>query len=171
MGKKNRGGGGGYKGQRRDQGKTWQRSQQDESEALRNLDLNKSDSDSEAEETEDSSENEDEVEVPFQVAMWDVGQCDPKRCSGRKLARNGLINELKLGRRFPGLCLSPLGVSTVSPADKDIIKEQGISVIDCSWAKIDETPFQRMKSAHPRLLPYLIAANPVNYGKPCKLNW
>merc|ERR1712013_722524 len=38
-----------------------------------------------------------------------------------------------------------------SPGDRQVVEELGASVIDCSWAR-------------------LVAANPVNYGKPCKLN-
>jgi pre-rRNA-processing protein TSR3 len=65
---------------------------------------------------------------------------------------------------------SPKGECTVSPADKEIILEHGIAVVDCSWARIDEVPFSKIKSPHERLLPYLVAANSVNYGKPYKLN-
>ncbi|CAJ0904574.1 11325_t:CDS:2 [Entrophospora sp. SA101] len=64
----------------------------------------------------------------------------------------------------------PQGQRAVSPADKDIIKDFGIAVIECSWAKLDDVPFTKLKANHNRLLPYLVATNPVNYGKPWKLN-
>lgn len=121
-----------------------------------------------------SGESEDERysgKAPdFPVAMWDLNHCDPKKCSGRKLSRHGLIDTLKLGTKFPGLVLTPVGVNCVSPLDRDIMISSGLAVVDCSWAKIDETPFNRMKSPNPRLLPFLVAANPINYGRPCKLS-
>lgn len=48
-----------------------------------------------------SSDEEDGNGVPpkFPVAMWDLNHCDPKKCSGRKLARHNLIKNLKLGQR------------------------------------------------------------------------
>ncbi|RLU17834.1 hypothetical protein DMN91_010072 [Ooceraea biroi] len=119
---------------------------------------------------DDEAESANEWVIPFPVAMWDMEHCDPKKCSGRKLARHGLIKVLRLGARFPGLCLTPIGKKCVNPTDREIVQEYGCAVVDCSWARLDDTPFNRMKTPHPRLLPFFVAANPINYGKPCELS-
>ncbi|KAK0413218.1 hypothetical protein QR680_006667 [Steinernema hermaphroditum] len=121
---------------------------------------------------EDSSEEETRItadQLACRLAMFDFNQCDPKRCSGRKLQRHGLIYTQKLGTKFGGLVLSPTGVSTLSPADRDFILENGLCVVDCSWNQVEHTPIHRVKAQEHRLLPFLVAANPVNYGKPCRL--
>ncbi|CCL99001.1 uncharacterized protein FIBRA_01009 [Fibroporia radiculosa] len=119
---------------------------------------------------EDNDESTRPSAIPVSMAMWDFGHCDPRRCSGRKLLHLGLIEELKIGQRFRGIVVTPRGSQLVSPSDREIVLQHGIAVVECSWARIDEIPFRRLASPHERILPYLVAANPVNYGKPWKLN-
>lgn len=103
------------------------------------------------------------------LAMWDFKHCDPKKCTGRKLERKHFLRSLKPYHRFPGLVLSPMAERAVSVEDRNLVLEKGICVVDCSWNRVDEVNFARLHNGNQRLLPYMLAANPVNYGKPCKL--
>lgn len=81
----------------------------------------------------------------------------------------------------------PKATLPVSPGDRDIVAMNGVAVVECSWARLDEVPFGKIASPNERLckrspnrcremlkvaslVPYLIATNPVNYGKPWRLN-
>ena len=65
--------------------------------------------------------------------------------------------------------LTPAATKSVSIEDADIMREYGVIVIDCSWAFFDSVKVKSNKK-HERLLPNLLAANPVNYGKEYKMN-
>ena len=104
------------------------------------------------------------------LAMWDFGHCDRKRCSGTRLCQRGLVAELRMTAGIKGVVLSPAATVIVSPSDREMVEAGGVAVVDCSWARLDEVPFAKLhKGAQPRLLPWLVATNPVNYGKPYKL--
>ncbi len=105
----------------------------------------------------------------LRLRMWDFAQCDPKRCTGARLARKGIFERMPLKQSFRGIVLSPEAKIPVSPADVEILEKSGISLIDCSWARLQEIPFRQMASGHHRLLPFMVAANSVNYGRPFKL--
>jgi pre-rRNA-processing protein TSR3 len=106
----------------------------------------------------------------FKAAAWDLNHCDAKRCSGKKLMRLGLMRELHVGQKHQGIVVSPKAKSIISPADREICEQYGASVVEASWNRIDEVPFSKIGGPHQRLLPYLIAANSTNYGKPWRLN-
>jgi pre-rRNA-processing protein TSR3 len=120
--------------------------------------------------TEATPDSNDNPLQGLQLRMWDFAQCDPKRCTGARLARRGKFQRMNLKQHFRGLVLSPRGQVSVSPADAKILEHSGLSVIDCSWARLSEIPFAQMSAGHHRLLPFLVAANTVNYGRPSKLS-
>lgn len=118
----------------------------------------------------DGEDGEPYKRPDFKAACWDLGHCDPKRCSGKKLMKLGLMRDLAIGQKHSGVIISPNAKATISPADKEVMEQYGAAVVECSWARTKEVPWNRIGGKCERLLPYLVAANSVNYGKPWRLN-
>ncbi|AEN06388.1 UPF0293 protein [halophilic archaeon DL31] len=95
------------------------------------------------------------------------GDDDPKKCTARKLARFDLAELHRSDRATPyGVVLNPHAEQALSPADRDAA-ERALVALDCSWESAGEKMFS-IDGDH-RALPYLVAANPVNFGKPMQL--
>lgn len=103
---------------------------------------------------------------------YDYHQCDAKRCSAKKLEKLHLCRSIPKTAFFKGILLSSEGVYTISRLDRMTIEQHGLATVDCSWNEIlaDKVPITKLKCRNHRLLPFLLASNQVNYGKPFKLN-
>ena len=101
------------------------------------------------------------------------GDDDPKKCSARKLARFDLVTLHHSARETPsGIVLDPFADRALSPADAPeseyTAPNNRLITLDCSWETAEAEAF-RLDGPH-RSLPFLVAANPVNYGTPFQLN-
>lgn len=98
------------------------------------------------------------------------GNDDPDKCSARKLARFDLATLHRSARATPpGIVLDPHAQRALSPADSEgAAAHNRLVALDCSWETADAEAF-RLDGPH-RALPFLVAANPVNYGTPFRLN-
>lgn len=96
---------------------------------------------------------------------------DPKRCTAAKLVRFRKVEEVSTPARIPpgSVILDPEAEKALSAEDADAAKARGIVVLDCSWEKLSRFPRFRKVLRH-RALPFLLAANPINFGKPQKLS-
>ena len=95
---------------------------------------------------------------------------DPRKCSAARLVRAGEIRQAHEARKIPpgAVVLDPEAPKALSKEDLDAVIKHGLLVVDCSWNQLTRFPRLRSGLRH-RALPFLIAANPVNYGKPQQL--
>ncbi len=93
---------------------------------------------------------------------------DPRKNTSVKMVKKGLA---RFTRRFPrkAVVLDPFAREYLGPWDRVFIEKYGVVVVDTSWKRISSRQFTRLPGIH-RRLPYLIAGNPVNYGKPYMLS-
>ncbi|MEM2582892.1 MAG: DUF367 family protein [Candidatus Thermoplasmatota archaeon] len=106
--------------------------------------------------------------MKYNLYVYHLNDDDPKKCTAKKLARFGLVKIVKNLRNLPynSILLNPFSEKSLSREDS---KFRNIIAIDCSWKNV-ESIFQKIRCANHRALPYLLAANPVNYGKASMLS-
>ena len=96
------------------------------------------------------------------------GDDDPQKCTARKLAKFDRATLHRSHGSTPyGVVLNPHAETALSPADRETAATGALVALDCSWESAGEAKFS-LPGEH-RALPYLVAANPVNFGRPMQL--
>lgn len=99
------------------------------------------------------------------VHVYYEGDDDPDKCTARRLHDFSLVTLHRSMAALPdGIVLNPQAERALSPGDAG---PSNLIALDCSWVSVDSAMFD-IRGIH-RALPFLVAANPVNYGRPFRL--
>jgi pre-rRNA-processing protein TSR3 len=119
----------------------------------------------------DDTIGESSLTAQPRILIYHADQCDPKKCTGKRLSRMRKGQLLTSMNQIPqgGVVLNPVSEVAFSRADRDDLLHAGLIALDCSWKKAEEI-FANSRIGVQRALPYLFAANPINTYKPIKLS-
>jgi pre-rRNA-processing protein TSR3 len=111
------------------------------------------------------------VQKQVKIVVYHAGQCDPKKCTALKLKRLGLVRIVRQIKFLPkrAVVLNPFSEIAFSPADRKRVENFGLVGLDFSWEHAEKVLLEHVRGTS-RCLPYLVAGNPVNFGKPTKLS-
>lgn len=108
----------------------------------------------------------------MKVTVFHANECDKKKCTAIKMEKLGKCRLVNNINKIPGgaVVLNPYAEKAVSPEDVKMVEKRGVVGLDCSWNQISKSKKFLSLSKYHRSLPFLIATNPINYGKPCILS-
>ncbi len=108
----------------------------------------------------------------MKIVVYHAEECDRKKCTTVKLGKQGKVKVVTKLNQLPtgAIVLDPYSPKALSVEDREKVREKGLVGLDCSWKKLDKVPYRIKTGKNSRSLPFLIAANPTNYGKPCILS-
>ena len=106
----------------------------------------------------------------IQIYICNLHTCNPKICTASRIVRFNKAKEIPISKiQSKSIVLTPFSQIALSSLDKERVLKYGLVGIDCSWNKIENSRKVLSKGTG-RALPFLIAVNPTNYGKPSKLS-
>jgi pre-rRNA-processing protein TSR3 len=102
----------------------------------------------------------------MKILIYHAKQCNPRSCTSTKLKKFKLAQVFYTPKRIPrnSIVLNPLADDVLSKEDNRYLK-WGLVALDCSWKRVAEVFENIRKPINSRVLPLLVAGNPVNYGK------
>lgn len=106
------------------------------------------------------------------VVVYHTSQDDPRKNTALRLQKAGkarLVDKVDQCPRHAVL-LNPFAKKAVSREDLEDMRKHGLLALDCSWKQAEEAFPVLLGQTRSRALPFLVAANPINYGKPFVLS-